>query len=155
MTGRSHREATRTMSDRTRAVSAAGHSSTPLAKKLGIGERTRIFVVDTPAHYRDLLEPLPPSVAFATKIDRTIDVVHVFATDRTLLASRLQGLRKELDAAAAVWISWPKKTAKLPTDITENTIRDLALPLGFVDVKVCAVDDTWSALKLVVRKELR
>jgi hypothetical protein len=81
--------------------------------------------------------------------------VHVFATERASLARMLASLRGTLDADAAVWVSWPRKAAKVPTDITEDTIRDLALPLGFVDVKVCAVDATWSGLKLVVRKALR
>ena len=142
-------------STRTRVISPAGYSGTPLARKLGIGERHRIFTVDAPTRYRDLLEPLPASVEFASKLDRAIDVVHVFASDRAVLARTLPALRKELAPLTTVWVSWPKKAAKIATDITEDTIRDLALPLGFVDVKVCAIDETWSGLKLVVRKALR
>ena len=133
----------------------AGYSGTPLAKKLGIKERNRVHVVGAPGNYRALLEPLPPSVQFVKEIDPTIDIVHVFATGRASLAKTLAAVRKDVDSRASLWISWPKKAAKLPTDVTEDTIRELALPLGFVDVKVCAIDDTWSGLKLVVRKKLR
>ena len=82
-------------------------------------------------------------------------MVHVFATERAQLARTLTGLRKKLAPDAAIWVSWPKQSSKVSTDITENTIREVALPLGFVDIKVCAVTDIWSGLKLVVRKELR
>jgi hypothetical protein len=133
----------------------AGYSGTPLAQKLGIKERHKVHVVDAPKNYRALLEPLPPSVEFASKLDQSTGVVHVFATDRAALAKMLAGFRQRLDPQAIVWVSWPKKSAKMPTDVTEDTIRELALPLGFVDVKVCAVDDTWSGLKLVVRKQFR
>ena len=133
----------------------AGYSGTPLAKKLGIKEQTNVVAVDAPRGYRKLLEPLPAAVRFATKIDKTVDVVHVFSTKKTELARALASYRKTLQPNAAVWVSWPKKSAKVATDITEGVIRDVALPLGFVDIKVCAVDDVWSGLKLVVRKELR
>jgi hypothetical protein len=133
----------------------AGYSGTPLAKKLGIKERHKVHVLGEPKNYRTLLETLPPSVEFTSKPDRSTDVVHVFTTERATLAKALKAFRDTLDPQAMVWVSWPKKSAKVPTDITENTIRDLALPLGFVDVKVCAVDEAWSGLKLVVRKALR
>src|SRR6516162_4190118 len=133
----------------------AGYSGTPLAKKLGIMERHKVHAVGVPDNYHALLEPLPPSVQFVSKVDASTDVVHVFSTRRAALARMLAALRKSLDSRAIVWISWPKKSANVPTDVTEDAIREVALPLGFVDVKVCAVDDTWSALKLVVRNELR
>ena len=133
----------------------AGYSGTPLARKLGIAERAKVHVLGAPTSYRALLEPLPPNVEFASKLDRSIHLVHVFTTERAALAKVLRSCRDRLEPQAAVWVSWPKKSAKVPTDITEDTIRELALPLGFVDVKVCAVDDVWSGLKLVVRKELR
>lgn len=129
----------------------AGYSGTPLAKKLGIKEGTKLFAVHPPAHYRQLLEPLPTSVRFVSKADDTTDLVHFFVDRRTDLERALADYRKRLDPRATVWVSWPKKSSKVPTDITEDVIRDVALPLGFVDVKVCAVDDTWSGLKLVVR----
>jgi hypothetical protein len=133
----------------------AGYSGTPLAKKLGIKEQATVVAMDAPSNYRALLEPLPDAVRFATKIDATTDIVHVFATKRSQLSRTLANCRKKLDPHAALWVSWPKKAANVPTEITEDVVRELALPLGFVDVKVCAVDEVWSGLKLVVRKELR
>ena len=133
----------------------AGYSGTPLARKLGIRERDKVHVLGAPKGYSALLEPLPPTVEFVSKLDRSIHLVHVFTTERAVLGKTLKSCRDRLDPQATVWVSWPKKSAKVPTDITEDTIRELALPLGFVDVKVCAVTDVWSGLKLVVRKALR
>jgi hypothetical protein len=133
----------------------AGYSGTPLAKKLGIKEQSNVVTVAAPKGYRALLEPLPAAVRFASKADKTTDIVHVFSTNKSEVKSALASYRKKLDPSAAVWVSWPKKSAKVPTDITEDVVREIALPLGFVDIKVCAIDDVWSGLKLVVRKELR
>ncbi len=133
----------------------AGYSGTPLAKKLGLKERFKVFVEGAPKGYRKLLEPLPASVRFLSKFDETTDVVHVFSTKKSDLSKALAAFRARLDPQATVWVSWPKKSAKVPSEITEDVVRDVALPLGFVDVKVCAIDDVWSGLKLVVRKELR
>jgi hypothetical protein len=133
----------------------AGYSGTPLAKKLGFKPQMQACLLGAPAGYRKLLSPLPEGVKFATQAGKTTDLVQIFTSSRAELARALQGLRKGLKPDAAVWVSWPKKASKLPTDITEDTIRAVALPLGFVDIKVCAVDETWSGLKLVVRKELR
>jgi hypothetical protein len=134
---------------------AAGYSGTPLAKKLGIKEGTRLLLVDAPDGYTRLLEPLPEGDKFLSRLSESPDIVHVFSTRKNELAAALIGLRKALKPAGAVWVSWPKKSAKVPTDITEDTIREVALPLGFVDIKVCAIDEVWSGLKLVIRKELR
>src|SRR5215471_3249344 len=109
----------------------AGYSGTPLAKKLGIKERDKVHALGAPDNYRALLEPLPPSVQFASKIDMSTDVVHVFATSRATLARALATFRERLDPRAIVWVSWPKKAAKVPTDVTEDAIREVALPLGF------------------------
>jgi hypothetical protein len=136
-------------------VSTAGYSGTPLAKKLGIAEGARVVIVAAPAGYRVLLEPLPANVIFVDTIDDRCDLVHLFTTERATLAAALKDYRKRLKPDAVVWASWPKKASKMATDITEDVIRAVALPLGFVDVKVCAVDGTWSGLKLVVRKTLR
>jgi hypothetical protein len=133
----------------------AGYSGTPLAKKLGIKEQANVVAVAAPRGYRELLGPLPTSVRFASKVDRTTDLVHIFSTRRSDLTRALAACRRKLGPQAMVWVSWPKKSAKVPTEITEDVVREVALPLGFVDVKVCAVDETWSGLKLVVRKELR
>jgi hypothetical protein len=133
----------------------AGYSGTPLAKKLGIGTDCRVWLAKGPANYKTLLAPLPDGVTFVAKPTAAIDVAHVFTTAKRELEKTLRVLRSVLKPDAAVWVSWPKKSSKTPTDITEDVIREVALPMGFVDIKVCAVDDTWSGLKLVVRKELR
>jgi hypothetical protein len=112
-------------------------------------------VLNGPADYDELVAPLPPGVKRTGRCSATTRIVHLFVTQRSLLASELARLRELLAADAVVWVSWPKKSAKVATDITEDTIREVCLPLGWVDVKVCAVDATWSGLKLVVRKALR
>jgi hypothetical protein len=137
------------------APKTAGYSETPLAKKLGIKENSHVLLLNAPAGYDRLLQPFPASVVFDTRLTPGVDLVQVFATERDDLAKRLALLRRTLRPDASVWISWPKKASKVPTTITEDVIRELALPLGFVDVKVCAVSDVWSGLKLMVRKELR
>ncbi|MFT3664982.1 DUF3052 domain-containing protein [Piscinibacter sp.] len=132
-----------------------GYSGTPLATKLGYKAGTVAVAIGAPADYATLLAPLPPGVVFARTIGSNVDLVHVFLTERAELARRLTSLRGELAPDAAVWTSWPKKASKVPTSITEDVIREEALPLGYVDIKVCAVDAVWSGLKLAVRKELR
>jgi hypothetical protein len=115
-----------------------GYSGTPLAKKLGIAEGKTVFVAGAPAQYKELLAPLPPKVRFASKVAADTDIVHVFVRKRKELEDRLRRLFAAIRPNAAVWVSWPKKSAKVPSDITEDVIREVALPLGFVDVKVCA-----------------
>jgi hypothetical protein len=132
-----------------------GYSDTPLAKKLGIKEGYKVFLVNAPAQYRAILAPLPASVAFTSTANSSTNLVHAFATERDALARVINTLRKKLSHEASIWVSWPKQASKVPTDITEDAIREIALPLGLVDIKVCAVTDVWSGLKLVVRKELR
>lgn len=134
---------------------AAGYSGTPLARKLGVGEGMVVAAMNAPRHYADLLEPLPAGARVSRRLPRTPDFVHLFTAERADLDARLRALRKTLHPDGTVWVSWPKKAAQVATDITEDTIRQVALPLGFVDVKVCAVDDIWSGLKLVIRRELR
>lgn len=133
----------------------AGYSGTPLVKKLGIKPGMQLHLVAAPTNYATLVAPLPDDVKMGTRATQSTDIAHVFAVKRADLTKALKTFRDRLRADAVVWVSWPKKAAKVTTDITEDTIREIALPLGFVDVKVCAVDDTWSGLKLVVRKELR
>ena len=137
------------------AAAAPGYSGTPLARKLGIAAGSRVVVVDAPDGYRDWLAPLPEGVRFEAAVSAAVAVVHVFADRRAALKAQLDSLRESVAPNAAVWVSWPKKASKVSTDITEDTIRELALPIGFVDVKVCAVSEVWSGLKLVIRKELR
>jgi hypothetical protein len=138
-----------------RLPGTSGYSGTPLAKKLGIKDCSRVFILGGPDGFERLLEPLPLGVAFVSKPSAKTDIAHVFVTHREELLKHLTSLRKKLRSDAAVWISWPKKAAKVPTTVTEDTIREIALPLGFVDIKVCAVSEVWSGLKLVVRKDVR
>lgn len=133
----------------------SGYSGTPLARKLGIAPGQRILLLDAPAHHRALVEPLPEGVVFVGRAGANVDLAHVFVVEREALGRRLAALRRTLRPDAVLWISWPKKAARVPTTVTEDVVRELALPLGFVDVKVCAVDAVWSGLKLVVRKALR
>jgi hypothetical protein len=133
----------------------AGYSATPLAAKLGIKEGCEIVLVRAPEGLRELLEPLPRLVEFVCRPSTTTSIVHIFTTKRAELAEALATYRKRLSPEAIVWVSWPKKSAKVASEVSEDTVRELALPLGFVDVKVCAVTEVWSGLKLVVRKELR
>lgn len=133
----------------------AGYSDTPLAKKLGYREGMRVRLVNAPDDYDRLISPLPDNIRFETRMGPGTDLVHLFATRAAELGRRLADCRRVLRPDAVVWASWPKQASGVDTDITEGTVREHALPLGYVDVKVCAVDDTWSGLKLVVRKELR
>ena len=133
----------------------AGYSGTPLAKKLGLKPPLTLLVSGAPADYPSWLGELPGGVSLSSSMRGRVHAAHVFASKRAELQTQLVQLRAQLDQDGFVWVSWPKKASKVPTDITEDTIRDLALPLGFVDIKVCAVSDVWSGLKLVVRKSER
>ena len=133
----------------------AGYSGTPLSQKLGLKPGYRVLQINPPPELADLLKPLPERIEFAPRLGPSLDVVHVFVTEQDDLVRQLTQLRKSLREDAAVWISWPKKSSRLPTSITEDVIRTVALPMGWVDIKVCAVSDVWSGLKLVVRRELR
>ncbi|WP_127997191.1 DUF3052 family protein [Piscinibacter defluvii] len=132
-----------------------GYSGTPLPRKLGLTDNTCLLVLNEPQDYESLLGTLPSGLERQNALSTSTNVVHVFVTKRHELAGHLATLRKKLNAEAAVWVSWPKKSSKIPSDVTEDTIRELALPLGFVDIKVWAVSEVWSGLKLTVRKELR
>lgn len=133
----------------------AGYSATPLARKLGIDKPMIVYTVDAPSGYREWLGELTPGVHLRTSPPKPLTAAHVFVTRKEDLRKRLTTLRKSIDPAGFVWVSWPKKSAKVETDVTEDTIRELALPQGWVDVKVCAVNDVWSGLKLVIRKSER
>jgi hypothetical protein len=136
-------------------VPASGYSGTPLARKLGFKDGLVVHIRNAPENYFELLRPVSSGIEFATRLSSRVDGVHVFATKRSVLESELSKLRKLLKQDAFIWVSWPKKASKVPTDITEDAIRSVSIPLGFVDIKVCAVSDVWSGLKLVVRKSLR
>jgi len=133
----------------------AGYSGTPLAKKLGIKEGMLVVSVDAPQNYDELLSPLPDGVRISKNARRDADVIHIFTNTRDGLFKTVSEARHLIKQNGSIWVSWYKKAAKLPTEITEDTIREAAFPLGLVDVKVCAVDEKWSGLKLVIRKENR
>lgn len=140
-----------------------GYSGTPLAKKLGIKEGFSVLSIDSPDNYLELLEPLPDNVSIenaearssATAIHSTFDLIHVFTNSRDELFQKLAECVRLIKQNGSIWVSWYKKAAKLPTEITEDTVREASFPLGLVDVKVCAVDEKWSGLKLVIRRENR
>ena len=132
-----------------------GYSGTPLAKKLGIKPGATIFTIGAPEDYRTWLGDLPDGVMFTTVAKADADLVHLFVTSLAELDKQLRRGRKAMVPNGALWISWYKKSARLPTDVTEDAIRTRALKTDLVDVKVCAVTDIWSGLKLVVRKHLR
>ena len=134
---------------------AAGYSGTPLPKKLGIAEGDGVALIAEPAQMRDLLVPLPGGVTFRNTLRSKPDVAVAFFTRRSEFVRRLPALGRAVFPAAGLWICWPKKSSGVSTDITEDTVREVALPTGLVDNKVCAVDETWSGLRLVWRKELR
>ena len=134
----------------------AGYSGTPLDRKLGIAAGQRLLVVGGPDGFVGSTLTLPDGVdVLAARSRGPVDVVIVFVTARADLAARLPKLLSRLVPDGSVWVAWPKKAAKVPTDMTEDVVRDVALPLGVVDNKVCAIDETWSGLRLVVRKENR
>lgn len=133
----------------------AGYSGTPLAKKLSLKEGMRVWRDGMPGSVADEIAAEGLHLELLAAPEAPIDAAHIFVTERGELEAKLKRLIPFLDPAGFIWVSWPKKTSKVPTDITEDTIREVCLPMGLVDVKVCAVDATWSGLQLVVRRELR
>ena len=133
---------------------SVGYSGTPLPRKLGIGEGATFALVDEPEGASALLEPLPAG-ARRTPEPAQADVVVAFATVRDTLARHVDELAPAVFPDRTLWVAWPKRASKVPTDITEDVVREVALPLGLVDVKVAAIDETWSGLKLVWRREHR
>ena len=138
-----------------------GYSGTPLAQKLGFKDGQRVMFIALPKPLNELRKARVfvevAQAGWETFADGEpgYDVIHGFTTERTVLEKAAKPLMEQITRAGTIWISWPKKASKVPTDITEDVIRDVVLPIGLVDVKVCAVDEIWSGLKLVIRKELR
>ncbi len=128
----------------------AGYSGTPLAKKLGIKHGFHIRLINAPDHYFDLFTDLPPELVFEDSGNKKLDFIHFFTKEKAEYESLLPQLLQQLKPAGMIWASWPKKSSKVVTDITEDIIRTYALQTGLVDIKVCAVDDVWSGLKLVI-----
>jgi hypothetical protein len=133
----------------------SGYSGTALAKKLGLKDNMRAWFDAMPLSVRDEIAAEGLQLQLLDEPEAPIDAAHVFVKSRTHLEARLKQLLPLLAPAGMIWVSWPKKASKVPTDITEDVIRDVALPMHLVDVKVCSVDDIWSGLKLVIRREHR
>ena len=131
------------------------YSGTPLARKLSLRDGMRVWFDAMPEDLFDEIAEYALELTFVANPADGIDAAHVFVTERSVLEARLNSLRGQIASDGQVWVSWPKQASNVPTNITEDTIRELGLPLGFVDTKVCAVDEVWSGLKLVIRKELR
>lgn len=136
-------------------ISVVGYSGTPLIKKLGVKAGMKVAYLDAPEGFDDTIGELPEGVAVARRLGGSKDVVIVFVTARRDLERRLEALRKAIAPDGMVWVAWPKQASKVPTDVTEDVVREVVLPTGLVDVKVCAIDAVWSGLKVVIRKELR
>src|SRR5919198_4224438 len=131
----------------------AGYSGTPLPQKLGIKPGLTVVTFNAPTNYRRLLSTIPEGVTFSDRLKPNSNFVHAFIRKRSELEKRLSILREKIAETGTVWISWPKKSSGVATDVTEDAVRAVALPIGFVDVKVCAIDATWSGLKLMIRRE--
>src|SRR3954451_25037 len=138
---------------RLRAVS--GYSGTPLATKLGFKPGQRVAYVNQPENFAGLVGELPGGVTIRERLRGPLDLIVAFVTERRVFERRLPVLRRAMDRDGALWIAWPKRASGVATDMTEDVVRDVALPTGLVDNKVCAIDETWSGLRLVIRKELR
>jgi hypothetical protein len=132
-----------------------GYSGRPLVEKLGIKPGLCVVAINVPANYRELLGPIPEGVTFSNQVKPESSFAHLFVKKQGELEKALSSLREKIADTGTVWVSWPKRLSRMPTDVTEDVVRAVALPLGFVDVKVCAIDDTWSGLKLMVRRSDR
>lgn len=132
-----------------------GYSGTPLARKLSLKDGLRVWWEDMPSTVRAEIDGYGYQLQHLIWHEAPLDAAHVFIRTREDLESAITRLKPLLAPAGFLWISWPKKAARIPTDITEDVIREVALPTGLVDVKVCAIDEIWSGLKLMIRKELR
>ena len=133
----------------------AGYSGTPLPQKLGIKEANKVAIIGAPPKFDLGVLPTGATVQRNLAGKALLDVLVVFVTKRTELVAQIAACRPRMQPAAGLWIAWPKRASGVATDVTENTVREVALPTGLVDNKVCAIDDTWSGLRLVIRKELR
>lgn len=133
----------------------AGYSGTPLFKKMGIREESRVWLVGAPRGFETLLAGMPPGASVSRRLRKDLDIVVCFATEASDLFTKVETARAALPPDGSIWMAWPKKASKVPTDITEDRLREMFLPTGLVDIKVCAIDEVWSGLKFVVRKELR
>ena len=137
-------------------MTTSGYSGTPLVKKLGIRTGSRIAVIGAPEGFlAETLGLLPDGASVALRCVAGRDVIVLFAPTRAEFERRFDGARRALTPAGGLWIAWPKRASRVETDMTEDVVREVALPTGMVDNKVCAIDETWSGLRLVLRRELR
>lgn len=134
---------------------SAGHSGTPLARKLSLRDGQRVWFEGMPESVIDEIDEYALELTFVADPAEGVDAAHIFVTERARLDQLLSQLRGQISPDGHIWVSWPKKASGLQSDITEDSIREICLPLGLVDTKVCAIDEIWSGLKLVIRKELR
>jgi hypothetical protein len=133
----------------------AGYSGKPLSQKLGLKPGFRIFVDGAPSDYRGIVGRWPDGAKLVTQAKAPLDMVHLFATGANGLAAKLIRYRDAIAPDGMIWVSWPKKSSDVSTDLSDVVVRDTALPLGLVDIKVCAIDETWSGLKFVIPLEKR
>lgn len=136
-----------------KAPATAGYSGKPLIEKLGIKEGTKCAALNAPNHYLALLGTLPDGVKIQSRLRKEMDFIHFFSVEAGELAKKFPLLVKSLANKGTIWISWPKKTSSITTDLTEHVVREIGLKLGVVDVKVCAVDEDWSGLKFLRRRK--
>ena len=134
---------------------STGYSGTPLAKKLGLKDGHRVLLVGAPEGFERRLEPLPPGVVLTRRARDGLDAVLFFSRERAEIERRHEALARRLTPKGMLWLAWPKRASGVPTDVTEDVLRDVLLPSGMVDTKVCAIDETWSGLRFVRRRELR
>lgn len=137
--------------DRRRPVAGAGYSGTPLPRKLGIRPGARVVLIDAPAGARALLEPLPDGARVLSRLGRDVDVILLFADRLAALRRRLPAAQRALRSDGGLWIAWPKRSSGVASDLGDAVVREVGLATGLVDNKVCAIDETWSALRFVVR----
>ena len=132
----------------------SGYSGTPLVKKLGLKDDLKVYIKNPPDNYMALLDPLP-ALHILNRLTSELDFIHLFTKHRAELEKGLLQYLAKLKQNGVIWVSWPKKSSKVKSELTEDVIREVALPMGLVDIKVCAIDEIWSGLKLVIRKENR
>ena len=136
-------------------MNQSGYSGRPLSAKLGLKPGMTCWRLNMPDDISGILDELVPELRVLSSPDSGLEYAHLFITERDVLAEQLGVLRRRIAPDGMIWVSWPKKSSKVPTTVTEDVIREVCLPMGLVDVKVCAIDAIWSGLKLVIRKELR
>jgi hypothetical protein len=133
----------------------SGYSGKPLVQKLGIKPGFCIFTAGAPTGYHDIVGKLPAQVTLVTRLTGSVDMIHLFATKAAALGDKLRTSRDAIKPDGVVWVSWPEKSSGVATDLTDKAVRETALRLGLVDIKVCAIDEVWSGLKFVIPRDQR